>query len=267
MPKPFLKWAGGKTRLLPSIAQRLPSDYHSRRHVEPFLGGGAVFFGLRDAGQAARLSDSNAALINAYRALAVSFVLNDLSAHAALHSPSHYKRVRDEFNGHKRQGVDFKNASDFIYLNRTCFNGLWRVNSIGEFNVPIGSYTNPTIYDAPTLKSCAAHLDDAVELHAQNYQHAFEAGREGDFFYLDPPYASADTQASFTGYTADGFDHDDQATLADWCRELDAQGIPFMMSNSDVPLIRELYENFNISRVDRQRGIGPGATEVLITNY
>ncbi len=273
MPKPFLKWVGGKTRLLPEIASRLPEDYVTRRHVEPFLGGGAVFFGLRVAGQAARLSDANQDLINAYKALRGDTyrLFYSLGAHRQLHSPEHYYAVRKAFNADDLVPglVCGVSAARFVYLNKTCFNGLWRTNRAGEFNVPVGDYKAPVIYDRETLARCSVHLaDGSVELYDQSYQHAFEAASPSDFFYLDPPYAKA-KETDFVGYTKDGFGVQDQTTLRDWCSALPA-GAKFMLSNADVPCIRALYKDFRIEEVQAPRSVGGSrakAAELLIMNY
>jgi DNA adenine methylase len=268
-PGPVVKWAGGKTRLLDEIRSRAPASY--RRYFEPFAGGAALFF--RMAPTDAVLNDVNGDLIAMYRCVAwnVEAVIKRLAGHKGAHSAEHYYKIRDRWNARDGRQSDVDRAAMFIYLNKTCFNGLWRVNSSGLFNVPMGRYRNPTICEPDKLRAASAVLQKA-ELSVGSYADAVASAGRGDFVYFDPPYQPMSATASFTSYTAGDFGEDDQRELAALFRDLDKRGAHVMLSNSDVPFIRELFDGFRIDTVKCARAINSKATrrgavdEVLVTN-
>lgn len=260
-PHPFLKWAGGKRQLLRALLPFVPPSFD--RYVEPFLGSGAVFFELyatgRLGGRPAVLADTNADLVGVYSALRanVAEVILALSGlaegHAAL-GAEHYYDVRDrlfnprrrELNLHEARGLSSYPpavAAMFIYLNRTGFNGLFRLNARGDFNVPVGRYSNPRICDVANLRAVASTLRSRrVSLHHDAFAATLGACRKGDFVYLDPPYAPLTDTARFTSYTAGGFSDADQRRLQQEVIGLAERGCSVLLSNSTAPIISELYE-------------------------
>ncbi len=265
---PVVKWVGGKTKLLHELVTRAPRTY--KRYFEPFVGGGALFFRL--APSAAVLSDSNGELIAFYKAVRdeVDGVIRALTRHRTLHSEAYYYTMRERWNA-REQDDPAQRAAAFLYLNKTCYNGLWRVNSRGAFNVPAGRYENPSILDPDALRMAARTLGRAVLLH-RPFERAVKDAEQGDFVYLDPPYHPISETAYFTSYTAGGFDAADQERLAETFRELDERGCAVMLSNSDTPFIRKLYARYQIDRVFCARAINSdgaarGAVpEVIVTN-
>jgi DNA adenine methylase len=250
-PRPFMKWAGGKTQLIPQILRRFPPRYG--RYFEPFLGGGAVFFAL--APKQALLSDVNEQLIATYTAIRddLEGVIAELGRHHA--TEEHYYEVR-AMDAAALGGT--ARAARTIFLNRTCFNGLYRVNSRGQFNVPFGKYKNPKICDAENLALVSRALQ-GVELDVGDAFTAARRARAGDLVYLDPPYDPVSPTASFTGYTRGGFSRDDQARLAGLFRELADRGVHVVLSNSDTPFIQQLYAGFRMERVLARRAINSRA--------
>lgn len=269
LPKPFIKWAGGKRQLLQELVRRVPRDF--KRYHEPFVGGGALFFEL--CPKSAYLIDSNAELINAYQVVKskVLALIQDLKRHR--YETHYYYSVRaldrlDSFS----DCDDISRASRFVYLNKTCFNGLYRVNSKGHFNVPFGRYANPKILDKENLLACSAALKD-VEISHGSFLLVENVVRTGDFIYFDPPYVPLGPTSNFTGYTEGGFGKQDQVILAELCHRLDKRNIKFMLSNSCSDLVLDLYGSFNISIVKASRAINSDAKkrgdveEVIVTNY
>ena len=268
-PRPFIKWAGGKQRLVPELVSRMPSSYH--RYFEPFLGGGALFFFLRP--KRAYLSDVNDSLMNTYNAVKnnTDELVADLKKH--VYEKEYFYEIRnidrlDDF----KYWSDIEKASRFIFLNKTCFNGLHRVNSKGQFNTPFGRYKNPTIVDEPNLKLCSQALTTA-SLKVQSFLNIEKQAMEGDFVYFDPPYAPISKTSNFTSFAKEGFGDDMQLALRDLCARLDKKGVMWMQSNSAVPLIEDLYKDYKIERISALRAINSKATsrgkidEVVITNY
>lgn len=272
--RPFLKWAGGKGQLLPQLSMLYPKKV--RRYFEPFVGSAAVFFDVRQRFQfeAATLSDTNGELINCYRVVRddVDTLIERLRQHKALHHaryPDHYYDVRalppDSLSQVER-------AARLIYLNKTCYNGLYRVNGQGEFNVPVGSYPNPPICDVELLQSASRALG-GVELLVGDFADLLPELSPEDFVYLDPPYYPMSKTANFTAYTEGRFDIEQQIRLAQFFRDADGQGCHVMLSNSDTPVMRELYKGFAISSVNATRRINSNGnrrgiiTELVITNY
>jgi DNA adenine methylase len=265
---PIVKWVGGKSRLLPELLARAPSSF--RCYHEPFVGGAALFFEL--APRAAILSDVNAELVSCYRAVQsdVDAVVTALARHRAEHSEAYYYAVRDGWNA----GADASaaaRAATFIYLNKTCYNGLWRVNSRGLFNVPAGRYVNPGILDAERLRAASAVLAKA-RLRVAPFDAVVDAARRGDFVYFDPPYDPVSATADFTSYTQGGFGVEDQERLAEVFARVVERGCAVMLSNSDTPFVRRLYARWHIDRVMCARAVNSRAdrrgavAEVIVTN-
>jgi DNA adenine methylase len=273
-PRPFLKWAGGKQRLLAQYETLFPAS--ALRYLEPFVGGGAVFFHLWNTGwlpERAFLFDHNPELVNAYRVVRDELdpLLDLLALHQARHSRDYYYQVRGLDRGEAALS-DLERAARTIYLNKTCYNGLYRVNRKGQFNVPIGRYENPRILDADNLRAASAALQ-GVQLEVRGFRSLVEIGRAGDFFYFDPPYDPVSKTANFTSYTAGSFRDGDQRALARVFTQLSEAGCLCMLSNSDTDFVRELYQGFRIERVRANRAIsrdasGRGAVhEVVVRNY
>ena len=272
-PAPFVKWVGGKGRLLGQLMPLLPPGVERMRHVEPFMGGGAMFFARRP--ERALLCDVNPELVSTYTMVRdrVEDVIAELDAHAAHHrgdEASYYYEVRERYNG--GGGDAAARAAMFIYLNKTCFNGLHRVNKKGQFNVPAGRYVNPRILDEDGLRAASLELESA-ELRCAGFETLLASARPGDFVYFDPPYEPVSRTANFTSYAQEGFTQDDQTVLRDVFNELTRRGARCMLSNSDVPFIRELYRDHRIDIVAAPRAVSCDATkrgmvsEVVVRNY
>src|SRR5262249_58560911 len=255
-PAPIVKWAGGKSKLLDELCARAPTSFG--RYFEPFMGGGALFFRLRPV--EATLSDRNEALIECYRAVRdeVDDVIDALVRPRARHRREYYYDVRDAWNAGMREATSAERGATFIYLNKTCYNGLWRVNSQGEFNVPMGRYERPAILDAAALHTAAGALRGRALL-ARPFEAVLDEADAGDFVYFDPPYVPVGATADFTGYTAGRFGLADQERLARAFRELAGRGCAVMLSNSDTPLVRRLYAGFRIDRVWCSRAVNSRA--------
>jgi DNA adenine methylase len=248
---PFVKWAGGKGQLLSELNRMIPTQFNT--YFEPFLGGGAMFFYMMSIGMRfnACLSDINAELITAYRAVKdnvkeVIRLLQKYETEYKRYRPyckeqqKYYFQLRNARNNNLPWSSDVEIASRLIALNKTCFNGLYRVNRRGEFNVPPGKYKNPLICDSSNLENVSKVLAGATIL-ADDYRNATENAQKGDFIYLDPPYQPLNNTSYFTAYTKDGFDDRDQSQLANVFRKLADNGCLVLLSNSDTPSIRELY--------------------------
>ena len=274
---PFLKWAGGKTQILFELEKFVPSEFN--RYFEPFLGGGAVFFHLtgKNLHFTAYLSDTNEELITVYRVVKgdVEKLIDILKKHQ-----KDYDKGPTEFYYELRKFVphtDVERAARFIALNKTCYNGLYRVNKGGIFNVPIGRYKNPLICASNNLRNASLSLRNSkVIIERSDYkQIVLENAREGDFIYLDPPYNPASSTASFTSYTNSGFTNTDQKELRDVFTELMNRKCKVLLSNSDTKFIRELYSEFatyfkevNVLRSINCRGSKRiGHKELIISSY
>lgn len=269
-PSPFLKWAGGKGQLLEQMEPYLPEPGSNGTYFEPFLGGGALFFHLRP--KHAVLSDLNAELIHTY-----TMVRDEPDAlMTALDLHFKYRLDEDYFYSVRRQVVNDltpeARAARTIFLNKTCFNGLYRVNSKGGFNVPYGGYKNPTLYVRENILAASAALEGA-ELLVSDYRVACRKARKGDFVYFDPPYDPLSKTSAFTAYTSEGFGERQQRQLAALFRSLDRKGCKVMLSNSATPLLDELYREYAPVRLKAKRainckGTGRGAIdELLVMNY
>jgi DNA adenine methylase len=258
--RPFLKWVGGKRSILGELKARLPKSYGTYR--EPFIGGGALFFETQP--ERASISDINFHLILTYKAVRddVDGLISALNEHQGKHSPKYFANARIELT---REPDPTKVAALMIYLNKTCFNGLYRVNKSGEFNVPIGSYPDPALYEEDVLRSDSEALQ-GVEITQKPFDQT-EVVRE-DFYYFDPPY-----HETYDGYNGKGFVDDQHRVLADLCREIDAAKGYFMLSNSDTPFVRSLFEGFTIENVAALRSVSCKGNqrgkenELIIRNY
>jgi DNA adenine methylase len=250
---------------LATIERRLPK--HFNRYFEPFLGGGAVFFRLLP--ERALLSDINEELINCYRVVRddVESLVEELRRHR--NDRHHFYRIRAQ---NVATLSDVQRAARLIFLNKTCFNGLYRVNSKGQFNVPFGRYKNPRICDAANLLAVSRVLCSASMVCAPFEVALIEAGK-GDFVYLDPPYQPISATSKFTGYTRGAFGYEDQVRLAATFKDLHKRGCLLMLSNSDSPVVRDLYADFQAEVVHATRAINCKADrrgrirELLIVNY
>jgi DNA adenine methylase len=253
---PIIKWVGGKSKLLGELALRLPARHE--RYFEPFAGGAALFFHLAPA--RALLADRNPDLVAMYQAVAADAAgtIRRLALHRDAHDQAHYYQVRARWNDRSVSWTPIDRAAAFIYLNRTCFNGLWRVNRRGLFNVPMGRYAKPLICDPPALTAAAAALARA-EVRCADYRAAVADAGKGDLVYFDPPYDPLTPTANFTSYTGDGFGPAQQAELAALVRELAGRGCHVLVSNSDTPRVRALYRGLRIDRVRCPRAINSDA--------
>lgn len=268
LPRPFLKWAGGKSKLIGQYIHYFPRSY--RNYYEPFLGGGAIFFHLRP--RLSILTDINHDLITTYCCVRdkLEELIFLLKEHEYYHSRDYYYQLRAN-----RGNTDIEVAARFIYLNKTCFNGLYRVNSKGEFNVPLGRYNNPKICQADLLFS-ASELLQGAEVRVADFEQVLNyADSSDDFVYLDPPYHPISNTSYFTAYNRDSFSELDQKRLRDSCAELASRGVKVMISNSDCQFIREIYSeiNFNIYPIRATRAINSNVkkrgiiNELIITSY
>jgi DNA adenine methylase len=260
---PFLKWVGGKTSLLPELLKHVPVPQRLRGYHEPFVGGGALFFAVRP--RRAALSDHNGELVHCYRQVRddVYSVLDVLARH--VYERAHFEQVRALDPQHLAPA---ERAARFIYLNKTCFNGLWRVNRSGRFNVPIGRYKNPRFHDPSSLIT-ASHALQGVALEQAPFEESLGRAAPGDFVYLDPPYDPVSPTASFASYTADGFTWEDQRRLAHACVVLNRRGVRFLLSNSATDRVRELYRGFeqrivHAPRFINSKGGGRGRVDELL---
>lgn len=270
---PFLKWVGGKRQLMPSIVEHLPENIKNLNYSEPFIGGGAVLFHLQPKN--AIINDFNEELVNVYNIIKnnLSELIVDLKKHD--NNADYFYKIRgldrtEQFN----DLTPVQRASRIIFLNKTCFNGLYRVNNAGEFNAPFGRYKNPNIVNEPTLKAVNKYLNaNNIIIRSGDYATILEELDNRSFVYLDPPYHPISESSNFTGYVQGGWNIFDQARLRDACNELTERGIKFLLSNSSSPQIKDLYENYNITTVKANRAINSNGAdrgevdEVLIRNY
>ncbi len=267
----FLKWAGGKKQLIEQFKFLFPEKIE--RYFEPFVGGGAVLFYILQEYNPKEvfISDINEELINCYKVLRdnIEKLILKLQFHKNNHCKEYYYNIREL----KTEILsDIERASRTIYLNKTCFNGLYRVNSKGQFNVPIGSYKNPQIFSEDELRFISNLLKN-VKIKVMSFENVLEFVREGDFIYFDPPYHPLERGKNFTNYTKEAFLETEQKKLKEAFIELNKKGCKIMLSNSDTQFIKNLYNEFNISLVKANRMINCDATkrgkvnEIVVTNY
>lgn len=258
---PFVKWVGGKRSVVQQLSERV-KGVSIKHYCEPFVGGGALFFQLQPSN--ACISDINLPLITAYTAVrdTVGDVIRHLKRHRRNHSKEYYLKMRKRLSTESNRA---KVGAIFIYLNKTCYNGLYRVNRSGGFNVPMGSYKNPLILDGDNLRNCSAVLQ-GVKIEQKSFVQI--KPKKNTLYYLDPPYHGAYSQ-----YDGSGFSEDDHRKLADLCAEIDRAGSYFLLSNSDTPLIRSLYSGYDIGVVRANRSVSCKAhqrakkKELVIRNY
>ena len=269
---PVVKWVGGKRQLLDEIMPLFPK--HATSYCEPFLGGGAVLFSTQPS--KAIVNDLNEDLIKVYETIRddIDALIESLKQHE--NSPDYFYAIRDlDRNKDAYQSMTtVEKASRLIYLNKTCFNGLFRVNSSGEFNSPFGHYKNPNIVNEPVLRAVSRYFNTSdIMFYSEDFETTLNRIGKGSFVYLDPPYDPVSETASFTGYNKGGFDKDEQIRLKKCCDELTRRGVKFMLSNSATDFIKDLYHEYDITIVKAKRAINSVASkrgaieEVLIRNY
>ena len=290
--KPFLKWAGGKTQLINDIQKALPKEFIKQKfnYIEPFVGSGAVLFWMLNNFpkiEKAIINDINSDLTNTYKEIAknpkelISILEQFQNEYHLLENNSenkkdYYLNKRENFNSRKFSNTE--QAALFIFLNRTCFNGLYRVNRNNKFNVPIGSYKRPTICDVENILAVSESLKK-VEILTGDYQQTIELAERPALFYFDPPYKPLSKTSSFNSYSKDDFNDDEQIRLRDFCKKLDSLNHHWILSNSDLKgkdindnFFDDLYSDFNIQRIEAKRSINANPekrgklTELLITN-
>ncbi|MDD3325415.1 MAG: DNA adenine methylase [Sulfurospirillaceae bacterium] len=270
---PFLKWVGGKRQIIPEILSHLPKNISSLNYCEPFIGGGALLFHLEP--KRAIINDYNEELINVYKVIKNNLeeLLIDLKKHQ--NTSEYFYQIR----GIDRQPLfdeltNVQHASRIIYLNKTCFNGLYRVNSLGEFNSPFGRYTNPNIVNEPVLRAVSKYLNSSdITILNGDYERVLDNVTADTFVYLDPPYHPISESSNFTGYVQGGWTEKHQTRLKKACDDLDKKGVKFLLSNSSAPFIKELYSEYKIHSINANRSINSDGEkrgqieELLIKNY
>lgn len=293
--RPFVKWAGGKGSLIPQINNFYPYELKNgiiERYIEPFVGGGAVLIDILQKYdvQEAYAFDINIDLINSYNVIKnnVEDLITNLKQMETEYlqleqeeRKNYFYNKRDEYNNYRLEGIEqnIQRAAQFIYLNRTCFNGLYRVNKAGKFNVPMGNYKNPTICDEENLRNLSELIQN-VQFQYGDYRRSMEYVTENTFVYFDPPYRPLNVTSGFTSYTKEDFNDDNQRELAEFYRELNEQNAKLMLSNSNPKntnkedtFFDNIYQGFNIDEIYASRMINANSkgrgkiSEILVTNY
>lgn len=275
-PKPFVKWAGGKRQLIPILHQNLPESFGT--YYEPFLGGGALLFHiLTDKnGQKCSISDLNSDLVLAYTTIRdrIDTLITSLKNHEKNYqkdSESYYYSIRES-----NPRSEIEKTSRLIFLNRTCFNGLYRVNSKGKFNVPLGKYSNPNIINEENIRAVSHILQSSrISIKCRDFEAVLRDAKKGDLVYFDPPYQPVSATANFTSYTNKDFTYDDLTRLAELCLKLDSRGCNVLLSNSDSKEVTDIFAKnpWKITRIEANRSINSnskkrtGHFELLIKNY
>lgn len=270
---PFVKWAGGKNQLLDKLHDRVPNSFGT--YYEPFIGGGALL--LSERPKEAVISDINESLINVYNQIridlrAVIKAVNAIDEGSC--DKEYYYQIRERYNQKISDGeLDAECAGMMIWVNKHCFNGLYRVNAKGLFNVPYNNKQTGKSVDEANIMNIGYYLQNSnIQILCQDFEKTCEAAKSGDFVYFDSPYIPVSETANFTDYTKDGFSYEDHVRLANLYKRLSDRGVKVMLSNHDVPLVYELYDGFKIENVDVKRNINSDAKkrtgkEVIITNY
>ena len=269
---PVVKWVGGKRQLLAEITPLLPKKIPT--YCEPFLGGGAVLFSIQPSKSI--VNDLNVDLITVYKVIKddVETLIQSLKKHE--NTSDYFYTIRDmDRDKETYQAIsDVEKASRLIYLNKTCFNGLFRVNSAGEFNSPFGHYKNPNIVNEPVLRAVSKYFNASnISFYSEDFSDTLSRVGKGGFVYLDPPYDPISDTANFTGYNKGGFDKNEQVRLKECCDTLTRRGVKFLLSNSATTFIKDLYQDYDIKIVRAKRAINADASkrgaieEVLIRNY
>lgn len=293
--RPFVKWAGGKGSLIPQLNNFYPYELKNgiiERYIEPFVGGGAVLIDILQKYdvQEAYAFDINIDLINSYNVIKnnVEDLITNLKQMETEYlqleqeeRKNYFYNKRDEYNNYRLEGIEqnIQRAAQFIYLNRTCFNGLYRVNKAGKFNVPMGNYKNPTICDEENLRNLSELIQN-VQFQYGDYRRSMEYVTENTFVYFDPPYRPLNVTSGFTSYTKEDFNDDNQRELAEFYRELNEQNAKLMLSNSNPKntnkedtFFDNIYQGFNIDEIYASRMINANSkgrgkiSEILVTNY
>lgn len=268
---PFLKWVGGKRQLMPAIKELFPKNYTN--YYEPFIGGGAVLFDLQPKN--AVINDFNQELINVYQTIKENpeELISDLKNHKNESDYFYDLRALDREDNFENLS-NIKKASRVIYLNKTCYNGLYRVNNSGEFNSPFGRYKNPNIVNETTIRAVSKYLNtNKITILNGDFEEALKGIKKSSFVYFDPPYHPVSASSNFTGYVQGGFDMYEQVRLRDLCNKLNEKRVNFLLSNSATQFIEDLYKDYKISYVKANRSINSNAKkrgeidEVLIRNY
>lgn len=269
---PVVKWVGGKRQIINQIIKYAPKKFST--YHEPFLGGGAVLFKLQP--KKAVVNDINIELMNLYQVIKdnVEELIEDLNNHK--NEEDHFYKVRewDRDKDCYYSLTRVQRASRIIFLNKTCYNGLFRVNKAGQFNTPFGNYKNPNIVNEITLRAASNYFNKAkINFHCKDFEEVLRYARKGAFVYLDPPYDPVSDTACFTGYDKGGFDQDEQIRLKKTCDKLNHKGIKFLLSNSATAFIKDLYDDYRIEMIQAKRAINSKAEkrgeidEVLVMNY
>ena len=269
---PVVKWVGGKRQLLDELLPLLPKHYGT--YCEPFVGGGALLFASQP--RVAVVNDLNRDLIDVYEVIRddVDALIESLKKHQ--NTSSYFYEIRDCDRDRVRyqELSKVERASRLIYLNKTCFNGLYRVNAAGEFNSPFGHYKNPNIVNEPVLRAAHIYFNESdITFISEDFEATLARIKKGSFVYLDPPYDPVSGTANFTGYNRGGFSKQEQCRLKDCCDALNKRGVMFLLSNSATPFIKELYREYTIKIVQAKRLVNVDASkrgmieEVLIRNY
>jgi DNA adenine methylase len=271
--KPFLKWAGGKRQLIHELNKHIPPRF--TKYYEPFIGAGALFFELQP--KVAYINDFNEQLVMTYQAIKdnVDELIHHLEIHTQNNSNEHYYTTRelDRDSAKYNSTPAVEKAARLIYMNKTCYNGLYRVNAQGLFNVPYGKYKNPLICDAPTLRAIHSYLNNnEVHISSGDFAEVVKSADKHSFVYFDPPYHS-DDNTNFTGYQANGFNESEQIRLKETFDELTLRGVKCLLSNADTLFIRDLYKEYTVLTVTAKRAINSDSegrgdvTEVLVRNW
>lgn len=274
LAQPFLKWAGGKRQLLPELRPHLQKGISgASKYYEPFLGGGAVLFDLQP--KSAVVNDFNEEIVNVYETIRdnVDGLIKDLKRHK--NEPEYFYKLREADRSSEYGSYsEVERASRIIFLNKTCFNGLFRVNSQGQFNVPFGKYKNPNIVNDAVLKAVSSYLKASnIVFKCGDFDDALKGIAKNSFVYFDPPYHPISDTSSFTGYALNGFNESEQKRLRKVCDRLDALGCKFLLSNSYCDFIVDLFKGYKRIEIKASRninsiGTGRGkVSEILVKNY
>ncbi|HBY19997.1 MAG: modification methylase [Clostridiales bacterium GWE2_32_10] len=272
LAQPVLKWVGGKRQLLPEIKKHIPKNVTT--YYEPFVGGGAVLFDIQPTKVV--INDINEELINLYKVVKddVEILIEELKKHKNESEYFYQIRNLDRDNDVYQRMSEVEKAARILYLNKTCYNGLFRVNNAGEFNTPFGKYTNPNIVNDITLRAVNKYFNKTqIEFRNCDFEDAVRGIRKGNFVYFDPPYDPVSDSSNFTGYTKGGFDKEQQIRLKKLCDKLHSKGIKFLLSNSATDFIKDLYKDYTIEIVNAKRAINSNGNkrgevaEVLVKNY
>lgn len=271
--QPVLKWVGGKRQLIPEIERYAPNKKDYSTYYEPFVGGGAILFHFQP--KRAVINDINEELVNLYRVIKndVDSLIEDLKKYENDEEIYYQVRALDRSPEFKKLS-DIQRASRIHFLNKTCYNGLYRVNSAGEFNVPFGRYKNPNITNEAVLRAVSNYFNKSnIEILNVDFEEALKGIKKGAFVYFDPPYDPVSSSSNFTGYAEGGFDRDEQIRLKELCDKLDKRGVKFLLSNSSTEFIKELYKDYEIIPTNAKRSINSVGSkrgeveEVLVRNY